>query len=239
MPRLIVSYDQNIKAEYKIDKVRTVIGRSKNCDIRLDDVAASGKHAEVVTVGNDAFIHDLGSTNGTYVNNLLTKRCALNDGDLIGVGNHVVTFRSEQFSDTVPDFEKTMVIQTGLRQHAREELKAEMTAIEKAETREKSAGVVVEPGPEMPVGRLEILNGALTGRRLELTKPVVTLGRPGIQAAVISRRPKGYYLTHVAGAGGDQAYPIVNGQATGPTAYALSDKDVIELAGVQMEFRVG
>jgi len=237
MPRLIVSYDQNIKAEYKIEKVRTVIGRSKNCDIRLDDVAASGKHAEVVTVGNDAFVHDLGSTNGTYVNNLLTKRCALNDGDLIGVGNHVIAFRSEQYADTVPDFEKTMVIQTGLRQHAQEELKAELTAIEKAEAREKIAGAV-EPRPGTPVGRLEILNGSLIGRQFELTKPIVTLGRPGIQAAVISRRPKGYYLTHVAGAGGDQAYPIVNGQATGPTAYALNDKDVIELAGVQMEFRL-
>jgi len=236
MPRLIVSFDRKVKAEYKIEKVRTVVGRGTNCDIRLDDVAASTRHAEVVTVGNDAFIHDLGSTNGTYVNNLLTKRCVLNDGDLIGVGSHVLTFHTEQFADTVPDFEKTMVIQTGLRQHAKQ-LDAEMTAIETAEAKEKDAAVK-EDKAQAAIGRLEVLNGALIGRMLELRKPILTLGRPGIQAAVISRRTDGYYLTHVAGAGGGQSYPLVNSKPTGPTACPLKDKDIIELAGVRMEFRL-
>ena len=235
MPRLVVSFDKKVKAEYKIEKVRIVIGRGKNCDIRLDDAAASGKHAEIVTVGNDAFVHDLSSTNGTYVNNLLTKRCALKDGDLIGIGSHVVAFSADQHTDTVPDFEKTMVIQTGLRQHAKE-LQEEMTAIANAEEKEKDAGVVANETSKA-IGYLQVLSGPLQGKRLDLNRSIVTLGRPGIQAAVVSRRASGYFLTHVAGAGGSKTYPLVNGQSTGPKAYALSDKDVIELAGIQMEFR--
>lgn len=236
MPKLVISRDRKVKAEYKIEKVRTMLGRGGKCDIRLDDIAASSRHAEIVTVGNDAFVHDLGSTNGTYVNNLLTQRCALNDGDLIGIGNHVITFHTDQFVDTVPDFEKTMVIQTGMREHAAAQLDAEMTAIEKAEAEEK-VKANSKPAPDMPLGRLEVVSGELSGRRLELNRPVITLGRPGIQAAVISRRAQGYFITHVAGAGGEQAYPLVNGKPTGPRACPLQDKDVIEIAGVRMAFR--
>ena len=235
MPKLVISQDRVVKQEYPIEKVRIVIGRGKNNDIQLNDAAASGKHAEIVTVGNDAFVHDLGSTNGTYVNNLLTKRCALNNGDLIGIGNHVVAFHTEQATDTVPDFEKTMVIQTGLRQHAGE-LQSEMTAIAKAEEKEKDVGVV-EAGSNKAAGYLEVLSGALKGKRLQLNRAIVSLGRPGIQAAVVSRRASGYFLTHVAGAGGTKTYPLVNGQSTGPRAHALNDKDVIELAGIEMVFR--
>jgi hypothetical protein len=50
--------------------------------------------------------------------------------------------------------------------------------------------------------------------------------------AVLTRRPQGYFITHVEGA----ARPNVNGQQIGPAPHALRDHDVIELAGVKMEF---
>ncbi|MES2182447.1 MAG: FHA domain-containing protein, partial [Pseudomonadota bacterium] len=52
------------------------------------------------------------------------------------------------------------------------------------------------------------------------------------QVAVITKRPSGYFITHVEG----QVQPIVNGSSIGAQAFALSDHDVIELAGVKMEF---
>jgi len=53
-----------------------------------------------------------------------------------------------------------------------------------------------------------------------------------VQVAVLTRRPQGYFITHVEGA----ARPTVNGAQIGPAPHALKDHDVIELAGVKMEF---
>jgi hypothetical protein len=50
--------------------------------------------------------------------------------------------------------------------------------------------------------------------------------------AVITKRSHGYFITHVEG----KVLPIINGNATGAQAFELSDHDVIELAGVKMEF---
>jgi predicted component of type VI protein secretion system len=83
-----------------------------------------------------------------------------------------------------------------------------------------------------PVGAIQILNGPSAGRELELVKNLTTLGKPGIQVAVITRRPQGYFITHVEGAN----FPIVNGKTLDAQAHPLRDHDVVELAGVKMEF---
>jgi hypothetical protein len=86
--------------------------------------------------------------------------------------------------------------------------------------------------PRQPVGAIRLLSGANAGKELELLKPLTTLGKPGVQVAVFTRRPHGYFITHVEGA----QQPAVNGQSTGNAPHALKDHDVIELAGVKMEF---
>jgi hypothetical protein len=82
------------------------------------------------------------------------------------------------------------------------------------------------------VGVIQVLNGAKTGRELELTKTLTTLGKPGRQVAVIAHRAEGYFLTHVEGA----SFPIVNGQTLDVQAYPLKEHDVIEIGGIKMEF---
>jgi hypothetical protein len=57
-----------------------------------------------------------------------------------------------------------------------------------------------------------------------------------VQVAVISRRPQGYFLTHIEGDGKNNNFPIVNGSAIGPQAYTLRSGDIVELAGIKMEF---
>ena len=79
---------------------------------------------------------------------------------------------------------------------------------------------------------LQLLSGANAGKELDLTKPLTTLGKPGVQVAVITRRPQGFFITHVEGA----SFPVVNGKPLDAQAHALNDHDVIELAGVKMEF---
>jgi hypothetical protein len=82
------------------------------------------------------------------------------------------------------------------------------------------------------VAAIQILTGANAGKEMELTKALTTLGKPGVQVAVITKRPQGYYITHVEGAN----FPIVNGKAVDAQAHPLNDHDVLELAGVKMEF---
>jgi hypothetical protein len=79
---------------------------------------------------------------------------------------------------------------------------------------------------------IKILTGANAGRELTLVKALTTVGRPGHQVAVITRRPTGYFVAHVEG----EIFPLVNGQNLGSAAHPLNHGDVIELAGVQMEF---
>ena len=58
------------------------------------------------------------------------------------------------------------------------------------------------------------------------------IGKPGLQVAVITKRPNGYFITHVEGA----TYPTLNGASLGAQARPLNDHDLIEIAGVKMEF---
>jgi hypothetical protein len=81
-------------------------------------------------------------------------------------------------------------------------------------------------------GTIQILSGPSAGKELALSKPLTTLGKPGVQVAVIAKRPQGYFITHVEGT----SFPVVNGKQLDAQAHALNDHDVIELAGVKMEF---
>jgi hypothetical protein len=79
---------------------------------------------------------------------------------------------------------------------------------------------------------IQVLSGAAAGRTLDLTKNLTTIGKPGLQVAVITKRPNGYFITHVEGT----TYPTLNGTSLGGQAHMLGDHDLIEIAGVKMEF---
>jgi hypothetical protein len=79
---------------------------------------------------------------------------------------------------------------------------------------------------------VQVLSGAAAGRTLDLTKNLTTIGKPGLQVAVITKRPNGFFITHVEGA----TYPTLNGASLGAQAHPLNDHDLIEIAGVKMEF---
>ncbi|MDQ3065966.1 MAG: FHA domain-containing protein [Actinomycetota bacterium] len=71
---------------------RTLIGRSPECDVFLDDVTVSRKHAEVVKSGESFTITDLGSLNGTFVNKKRIETAELDDDDEVQIGKYRLTF---------------------------------------------------------------------------------------------------------------------------------------------------
>lgn len=71
---------------------QTVIGRSPGCEIHIDDTDASRRHAAVQPFGNDYYLMDMGSTNGTLVNGKPVEKRILKHGDKITLGKQVLQF---------------------------------------------------------------------------------------------------------------------------------------------------
>ncbi|MFO1204187.1 MAG: FHA domain-containing protein [Burkholderiales bacterium] len=304
MAKLILSLDGIVLKEQELTKERTTIGRKPHNDIQIDNLAVSGEHAVIVTILNDSFLEDMGSTNGTLVNGTSVKKHFLQNGDVVEVGKYKLKYINEVASTTTAaDFEKTMVLRapmtrtqsgprglsdTQLGRMGRTHGVGTVTSLNRAASSmagsppqpytttgvgdvahaiptamtagiqgtvgvgnahtpsapvaamlSQSAAVaarsvtVSQPSPApMPLAAVQILTGPSAGRELELSKSLTTVGKPGVQVAVITRRPQGYYITHVEGAN----FPILNGKSLDAQAHPLNDHDIVELAGVKMEY---
>lgn len=240
MGKLVLSLNGAVQGEFQLNKERMTVGRKPDNDIQIDNLAVSGKHALVITILDDSFLEDLGSTNGTYVNGKLIKKHALRDGDVIGIGKHELKYVNEHATADDEEFEKTMIIRPGTASAAVAAAKAaesaQPTPAAAPMPAQAPAAAAAPANSGMPLGKLHVLNGPIAGKELELTKALITLGKPGVQVAVISRRPHGYFLTHIEGDGKNANFPVVNGSPIGPQAYAMKSGDIIELAGIKMEF---
>jgi pSer/pThr/pTyr-binding forkhead associated (FHA) protein len=283
MAKLILSMDGLVLKEIPLAKERTTIGRKPHNDIQIDNLAVSGEHAVIVTILNDCFLEDLGSTNGTLVNGNPVKKHFLQNNDVVELGKYRLKFIGEAPVAAVAaekaDFEKTMVLRPSAMKAVSEQAKAmgasgaeaaRAAAAQQVAASASAAGFAdrdnkavsttapisipvataapAAPAPAPapatapaaapaartghPLGAIQILSGGNAGRELELAKPLTTLGKPGVQVAVLTRRPQGYFITHVEGPNP----PTVNGQAIGTAPHALKDHDLVELAGVKMEF---
>jgi pSer/pThr/pTyr-binding forkhead associated (FHA) protein len=75
-----------------VDKQRLVLGRSRDCDVTVQDPNVSRRHAELRQEGATYWIVDLDSTNGTEVNGRRVQRAKLADGDVLTIGSTEVRF---------------------------------------------------------------------------------------------------------------------------------------------------
>jgi predicted component of type VI protein secretion system len=244
--KLILSMDGLVLKEIQLSKERMTIGRKPHNDIQIDNLAISGEHAVIVTMLNDSFLEDLGSTNGTFVNGQSVKKHFLQNGDTIELGKYRLKYINEVAHQApAADFEKTMIMCPGMLSKAAEHpspkgasdtqvgmVEENPPTLPSAAAAAAAATVVPGASPSLPLGSIQVLSGANAGKELELVKTLTTLGKPGVQVAVIARRPQGYFITHVEGA----SFPIVDGKTIGAEAHKLEDNDVIELAGVKMQF---
>jgi len=256
MAKLILSLEGSVIREIPLDKERIMIGRKPQNDIQIENLAVSGEHACIVTILNDSFLEDLGSTNGTLVNGNQIKKHILQNNDVIEIGKYKIKYVMEAAGvapGRAEDFEKTMVMRSPPKPAAASKSAAAPAAPAPKPAASPTLPPVVPKPAAAPAGggaqrpaaapaasdaqslaALQLLTGPNAGKEIELTKNLTTLGKPGLQVAVITRRPQGYFITHVEGA----TLPVLNGKAMDAQARQLNDHDVIELAGVKMEFFV-
>ena len=218
MGKLVVSLDGVVIKEVQITKDKTTLGRRPYNDMVIDNLAVSGEHAVLQMVGNDVFIEDLNSTNGTYINGKAVKKQLLAHNDTVEIGKYKIKY----LTDDSADYEKTMIVRPGAT--------APPPAF--SPTRPPSSDFGGLGAAAGKPASIKVLNGAASGREVTLTKVVTTVGKPGVQVASITRRPSGYVFAHVEGS----ARPVVNGTPLAGDSVPLHHGDVIELAGTQMQF---
>ncbi len=77
---------------FALQGARTTVGRSPDCDIFLDDVTVSRRHAVITEEGGRFVIEDLGSLNGTFLNRHRIERTPLSDDDEVQIGKYRLVF---------------------------------------------------------------------------------------------------------------------------------------------------
>ena len=229
--KLVLRFKDSIISEYPLEAEETTIGRKSENTIHIDNLAVSGRHARILKIGNKVILEDLGSTNGTLVNNKPITKHILKNGESILIGKHTLTFVS--LEDSLPtttseaeesDMDKTMIISP--------------------QSRSALLGNAKTSAPAMPLGAVQIISGTQAGKSFDLSASLTSLGKGdncrikakgltvGKQSAVITRRPTGYHITHLQGI----AKAKVNGTPISQHPTPLKDSAIIELGDMKMEF---
>lgn len=222
MAKLVLSMDGLVLKEIPLTKKRLNIGRKPQNDVQIDNLAISGEHAAVVTILKDSFLEDLDSTNGTLVNGRPVKKHCLKHNDVIELGKYKLKYLNDpSIEDQATEFERV----------PEQQLATSLEVETGTNTDPQFTNTPSQAG--VKVASIKVLSGSNAGKILQLTKPRTSLGKPGVQAAIISRGPQGYFIGHVEGT----QFPTLNGkQVLDSEAHMLKDHDLIEIFGVQMEF---
>jgi len=222
MAKLVLSSGGVVVHQSFIDKERVDIGREADNAFVVDDPAVAPKHASIVAIGNDHIVEDRQSGVGTFVNGTRVSRHILQHGDVIQLGSFHLRYLNPRASAEV-DFERTMLI-TGLQGVSENDLP-------RSEPAGETPRPLRRPSVRFPVGRVRVAAGLGAGEVIVLDRVITTVGRAGDELAVITRRPRGFFLTHVEG----RRHARVNGQSIGLEARPLHQGDVIEVADAKLE----
>ncbi|MCP4748405.1 MAG: FHA domain-containing protein [Desulfobacteraceae bacterium] len=229
MAYLILIYKNKVIKKIKItENVEIGIGRNDTNKIFIDDISVSGKHAKVQKNKNDLMLTDLGSTNGTLVNNEKVSRCKLMHQDFISVGNYQL----------LVDMYETLSLEAAI---------GVLKSTSQGQERESEQTVMLnhaETANNAPA-RLVFLS---SGKEYELLTQIVTIGKnksndipirglwsflAGETAAKIERREGKYLLSYSGG----RFKPKVNGVAvTEPVS--LHHNDMIKIGPLKMQLEI-
>jgi len=230
--KLVLRFKDVIVQEYPLDSEETTIGRKPNNTIEIDNLSVSSLHARVLQIGNKTILEDMGSTNGTLVNNKTIRKHVLQHGDVISIGKHSLAFVDVNAVD-IPDVPVEA-----------EEDDMDKTMIISSKEREAMLANVSSTGAKMPLAAVQVIMGKQAGKNFDLTSSITSIGKGDIckiqvkgltvgkQAAIITRRPNGYHLAYLEGFSKIK----VNGTTVSSEPITLKDGAMIELGDMKMEF---
>jgi pSer/pThr/pTyr-binding forkhead associated (FHA) protein len=241
MAKVYLKFNTAVMKEIPLDKDEITFGRKSENDIVINHPTVSGRHGRLKKEADHFVVEDLNSTNGTFINGRRIKSGSVKDRDQIGVAGHILDF----YVDDTVDIPLTAPVET--------HVVGESAYIPKPEARPKAepppAEVVpVDPPAEPAIlpeahAKIRILSGAVDGQSEVMLREVVTYigAKPPATikikgflapdlAALITRRPEGYYFKAVK-----PGYPKVNG-ASVYEQVLLENGAVIEMAGSYMVF---
>jgi len=206
MERVIISKDGVEEEVIPLDAAQLAIGRDPKLEITLSDPSVSRRHARLVRIFRDFFIEDLGSTNGTFLNEHAVGKHILKHGDLLRIGSYTLRYLAQD--EVVDDLDKTVVLPPSVS-------RARPVAATGGVRQRRSKCAV-----------LHFFRGEKKGRRERMERALYPIGRPGGVVAAIARRPQGYFLLHI---GGDP-HPRINDQEISRSGgVLLHEGDLVEV----------
>jgi pSer/pThr/pTyr-binding forkhead associated (FHA) protein len=255
MAKLYVRFEQSdqVLQEVPLTQATATIGRLPDNTVRIDNLAVSGHHARISWEQDHYVLEDLGSLNGTYVNNERVGKATLKHGDNVKIGKHLVEFKHEgpvpAFAGAVksgpaaPKLEATMLLDT---KQAREQL---------ADKNAPAAGSgplgisrpswMSDPfaGAKDRIGLLSILEGKTDQEKYVLTGKMTMIGKSSMAsiklkglfapntAALISKRDNKYFIAPSE----SKAKVKINGEEV-ISQRELNSGDIIEVGKVKAAF---
>jgi pSer/pThr/pTyr-binding forkhead associated (FHA) protein len=251
MAKLALKFEQAVLKEVTLSQGTLTIGRLPDNNLQIDNLAVSGHHAKIYWEQDHYTVEDLGSLNGTYVNNQRVGRSVLKDGDLVTIGKHQVEFKDEgqkappakmeeKAGPVTPKLEATVVLDT---KKAKEMIAA---------SAEPGPGAgplgLSKPAPTVApakehIGILNVLEGRTDQPQYVLTGKMTMIGKSDMAsirlkgffapktAALISKRENKYFI-----ATSDKKIKVkINGEEVSGQ-HELKEGDILEVAGVKAAF---
>jgi type II secretory pathway predicted ATPase ExeA len=121
--RLILTSEGQYLGEIGLQPGRKIIGRTTDNDLQIDSRFVSRHHCQIISGEHSCVVEDLNSTNGIYVKRRRVRRHSLNDGDIITIGKHELTYVDERASgkrsmgDTMPGTQTSVLAENAYEQH--------------------------------------------------------------------------------------------------------------------------
>jgi pSer/pThr/pTyr-binding forkhead associated (FHA) protein len=235
MDKIIILQNGIVLKEIELDKRQIVIGRDEKNVIYLSDLSVSRRHALLTCALDEYFIEDLGSTNGTLLNDRPVTKHILKNGDKLSVGEYVLSFvRATPGADEDDDPEKTQVIcmrpqasqpplqqsqqqpfqqqpmqqspQQPFHQQPQQSSQQPMRQPLQQPQLQPKPFAVKKPAAAPMIATIKYFRGPKKGASEQINRSLYTLGKPGGDVAVIARRSKGFYLMKI----GNSSVPTIN-----------------------------
>lgn len=240
MPKLVLKFENSVLKEVPVGAQEVSIGRSPENALRIDNPAVSHFHARVFNEEGRLMLEDFGSLNGTFVNGQRVKMVTLKPGDSVAIGKHTIVISDSRDLDgfaaggskpvqAAPKINETVMLDTKERRDFLQKVAAVGESAQVAPARLKIPSLIVRSGRTDQ--REYVLNDKLTviGKSAMATVKLKGWFAPKAAAQINRRDDHSYYI------GAADKVPSVNGNPIAqPTK--LSSGDVIDIAGIQLEF---